>query len=49
MPGDDKQHYYQEDVLGTLYPYVNIKQGSINQSISGLRRALVNINPFALQ
>jgi hypothetical protein len=29
MPEDGQKRYYAEDILGTKYPYYDVKQGSI--------------------
>ena len=49
MPEEGQKRYYTEDVLGTKYPYYDVKQGGIAQFFANTRRSLAGVNPFALQ
>lgn len=49
MPEDGEKRYYTEDVLGTKYPFFNVKQGTFAQDFSTMKRAMSGMNPFALQ
>ena len=35
-------------MLGTKYPYIDLKQGAIPQTFASVRRNIASMNPFAL-
>ncbi|EGR29904.1 hypothetical protein IMG5_146230, partial [Ichthyophthirius multifiliis] len=43
------QQTFAYDVLGTNYPYINVKQDSQSQLLADFRRSISSINPFALR
>lgn len=38
---------YNYDIYGTRYPYVNLKEGTINNALGSIRRSISGFNPFA--
>ena len=47
MASDKGAESYLHDVYGTSYPYIQLKKGFVNDSVTSLRRSLAGVNPFA--
>ena len=42
-------HSFKHDILETKYPYINVKEGVVNETLSSIRRGISGVNPFSQQ
>jgi len=47
MASDKGAESYLHDVYGTSYPYIQLKKGLVNDSLTSIRRSIAGFNPFA--
>mmetsp|Transcript_66274 Transcript_66274/g.76910 ORF Transcript_66274/g.76910 Transcript_66274/m.76910 type:complete len:288 (+) Transcript_66274:59-922(+) len=47
MSSDKGAESYLHDVYGTSYPYIQLKKGFFNDTMTNLRRSMSGFNPFA--
>jgi len=47
MASDKGAKTYLHDVYGTSYPYIQLKKGLVNDTLTSIRRGIAGVNPFA--